>query len=167
MKYRIRDFCELEWCWLLGVWLYQIEAILLVNLMHLMDMLDSSYLKREIAMKELSMSFFVLSVSFMWSFCPVSFMWSFCPVSFMWSFCPVSFMWSFCPVSCLCPDRVSPTIWIGRGINGEYQLHVADIIDINMLFKHHNQSPSIQLHTQHSSGKGQLTNGRLPLERVN
>lgn len=59
------------------------------------------------------------------------------------------------------------TIWIGTGINGVQQLHVANIVNVNMFLQHYNESFPIQLDAQNSGGKGEFANGRLTLqERV-
>ena len=44
------------------------------------------------------------------------------------------------------------------------QLHVADIIKINLILQNYNEALPIESYSQHRGGKGEFTDSRLPLK---
>ena len=55
------------------------------------------------------------------------------------------------------------TLRIGTGLDSMQQLHVADIVNVDFLFKNDDQSPPVQLYAKDGSGEEQFADSRLSL----
>lgn len=51
------------------------------------------------------------------------------------------------------------TIGVGAGFDGVEELHVADIVDVNLVFKHNNKSLSVEFDGQYRGWERKLADG--------
>lgn len=51
------------------------------------------------------------------------------------------------------------TIRVGAGLDGVEQLHVADIVDVNLVFQHNDKSLSVEFDGQYRGWERKLTDG--------
>lgn len=55
------------------------------------------------------------------------------------------------------------TMWIRTSLYRMQQLHVADIVYVNLLFQNDNQALAVEFDSENGCGKGEFADGRLAL----
>jgi uncharacterized membrane protein len=60
-------------------------------------------------------------------------------------------------------NAVHQTLGIGARLDGVEELHVCDIVDIDLVLYDDNEPPPVKLHGKYRGGKRELADGRLSL----
>jgi hypothetical protein len=59
--------------------------------------------------------------------------------------------------------RVAFTLRVGAGLDSVEQFHVANIIDVDLVFQHDNETLPVEFHWENRCRESQLADGRLTL----
>ena len=57
-------------------------------------------------------------------------------------------------------------MWVGRGLDGVEEAHVADVVEVDLLFEDDDETLAVKSYGEDGGGEGELADGGLSLART-